>query len=124
LETAKQVIRLQGVELSRLTKKILELTTRLAQLEGKENPEQLRIELAALQEQLKGRQHKVFGDSSERRPREKQAAEPKAKRGHGPREQPDLRQVDHFSELDEEDCSCARCGERLSPIAGVTEDSS
>ena len=122
LETAKQVIKLQGAELARLTTKIAELTQRLAQAEGRNEPKQLAIELTSLQEQLAALQQRVFGDSSERRPSDKPPKDKKPKKGHGPRKQPNLRELDYLFELPEDGRKCSCCGESLEPIAGMTED--
>ncbi len=122
LETAKKVIALQGVELTRLTTRIAELTQRLAHAEGKSVPNQLNLELASLQQQLAVLQHRVFGDSSERRSSDKPPKEKKPKKGHGPRKQPNLRELDYLFELPEDARRCSCCGESLDPIPGMTED--
>lgn len=123
LETAKEVIRLQGAEIERLTRRINEHVAELAKLQGKPVPEQMALELSELQEQLSALQQRVYGDSSEKRPREKEPAEPEQKRGHGPRPQPKLREHVHVCELPEGERDCPGCGQQMTPMAGVTEDS-
>ena len=125
LETAKQMLSLYARENARLNKRILDLTRQLAAAQGKSESEQLQLELSQLQEQLATFQRKVFGDSSEKRPREKkpQTAEPKPQRGHGPREQPQLKSQPVLSELAENERDCPACGMPLQPMKNVTEDS-
>jgi transposase len=125
LDTAKQMLELYARENERLHKKLAELTRKLAAAQGKSESEQLQLELSALQEQLSKFQHKVFGDSTERRPRTEgtQKAEPKAQRGHGPREQVELRTETALHELPEDERACPACGAELEAIPGMTEDS-
>ena len=125
LETAKQVARLALQENDRLNKKIAELTKKLAAAQGQGESEQLKLELSALQEQLSNFQRKVFGESSEQRPKKKAPKKeaPEPRRGHGPRKQTQLHTQDVLHELPEEDRSCPACGEELQAIKGMTEDS-
>ena len=123
LATAKQVARLAIQENARLTKQLAELTARIAELEGKAVPEQLAIQLADLQEQLGNANKRLFGDSSEKRSKEKPAAEKKPQTGHGPTEQHALVEVESFLELDEDQRRCPCCDEELKAIPGVVEES-
>jgi transposase len=125
LATAKQMLSLYAKENARLNTRIMELTRLLAAARGKSESEQLELELSELQEQLANFQRKIFGDSSEKRP---QASKPekatqKPKRGHGPREQPQLRTQPVLMELPEKDRDCPACGKLLQPMKNVTEDS-
>lgn len=123
LETAKQVIKLAMQENERLAKRIAELMAEIAELRGKPVPEQLVIELASKQEQLQALQRKVFGESSERRPKAKPPAEREAQRGHGPNEQPDIEHIERIALLPEAHRVCECCGEPLHELPGLTEDS-
>jgi transposase len=125
LDTAKQMLSLYAKENARLSKRIMDLTRQLAAAHGKSESEQLQLELSELREQLANFQHKVFGDSSEKRSRETKPKKPasKPKRGHGHREQPQLRTQSVLMELPESDRDCPACGEPLQPMKGVTEDS-
>jgi transposase len=127
LETAKQMLSLYAKENARLNKRILDLMRQLAAAQGKTESEQLQLELSQLQEQLANFQRKVFGDSSEKRPREpkpeKAAQEPTPKRGHGPRDQPQLKSQPVLMELPENERDCPACGKQLQPMKNVTEDS-
>ena len=124
LATAKRVMRAQQSRVKTLTEQLLTLTARVALLEGKSVPEQIAIELANIQEQLANANQRLFGDSSEKRPSDKEPVDKAPQRGHGPNEQRDLARVDHYSELAEGDHQCGGCGEKLTPIKGMTEDSS
>lgn len=124
LATAKQVARLAIKENARLTKQLAELTARIALLEGKSVPEQLAIKLAEVQEELENANKRLFGDSTERRSTDKETVESEPQRGHGPTKQHALIEVDDFVDLDQDKQVCPCCNEKLSPIDGVTEDSS
>ncbi|MCP4759529.1 MAG: IS66 family transposase [Planctomycetes bacterium] len=110
-------------EIDRLNTKVLELTQQLAAAKGEDGSDQLLLELALVQEQLKNFQNKVFGESTERRPKEKPPKKPKKKRGHGPRPQPALAQEDVVLELPETERACPKCGDTLKEVPGMTEDS-
>ena len=104
---------------------ITRLQAEIARLKGMD-PEQAQLQLTQLQEQLAAMQQKVFGSSSERRPKDdndqpKPAEKPK--RGHGPREQPSLpvQIFDHV--LAEDDWTCDVCGGQLEELADQWEES-
>ncbi len=67
LQTAKQLLALAFKEIERLNGRIEDLLRRSAVAEGKEEAEQLQLELAHAQEQLANFQRKVFAASSEKR---------------------------------------------------------
>ena len=113
-----------------LIEPMLELLVVILQLDAHEgcaleerNREQL--ELAALQKELEGRTERVFKHTSEKRgAKDEDTGEAKpARKGHGPREQAQLRIVEVVHTLDEADMPCPCCGERLVEIEGETEDS-
>lgn len=126
----KDVVRLRAMamllaqENERLIAKVLELQKRLAVAEGRDRA-QLAMELAALQKELEQRTERVFKHTSEQRgSKEGDDKDPaKAKKGHGPREQAQLRILEVVHTLDEADMPCPCCGERLVAIDGETEDS-
>lgn len=124
LATAKEVARIMLRENTRLTQRLAELTARIALLEGKSVPEQMAIELTNIREQLANANQRLFGNSSEKRSRDKESADKAPQRGHGPNEQRELARVDHYSELDEAKQQCGGCGEKLTAIKDMTEDSS
>jgi transposase len=64
LDTAKQVIRLLEAENERLHQRLQELVVENARLKGQDAHEQLRRELALLQEQMALLQQRLFGASS------------------------------------------------------------
>ncbi len=132
-EVLRQVALLQQQENERLQRRIGELVRRLATLEGKDAEAALQLELTRLREQLAKAQHKLFGRSSEQRPatpvageekekEEKDSSEP-PRRGHGPRPQPTLAQVEVVHELDPPDRLCPACGGALREWPGQFEES-
>lgn len=116
--------RLLEVENERLHKRLAELTGEISELKGEKAPEQLALELSALREQLSQYQRRVYGDSSERRPRDdKPPKETSTTRGHGPTPQDKLPRIDTLVELADDDRVCRVCDGELEAIAGATEDS-
>ena len=114
IEILRQAATLLERENKRLVDKIAELTRELLALKGG-NPEQIKLRLAELEQQLARRNQMLFGDSSERREgaEDKQRDEVKPKepqKGHGPREQPKLPTLEVIHELDEADRICPACG--------------
>lgn len=117
LDTLRQIVRLQDVELERLQARLTEQTKQLAILQGKEPIEQLQLELTKLKEQVARQQRKLFGSSSERRRRKRrnQDKSPKERTQFGHRSQPDLpvETVQHTLSADEQDCTL--CGGKREP---------
>jgi transposase len=96
IETVRSAALLLLAENKRLTQKTLDLTRELLALKGG-SPEQLTLKLVELEEQLAARNRALFGKASEKRKRAgrngtNNATEPQS--GHGPKEQPELRQMD------------------------------
>lgn len=123
VDEAKAYLRMFAVENERLRNRLLELTKELAALKGGDGAQQLSLELERLQEQIANLNQKMFGDSSERRPVEKPKKSRKPKKGHGPRAQPELEQVELRMALADDDRTCPTCGEHMRELAGMTEDS-
>ena len=119
LELLRQTAQLLVAENERLHRRLLQLTKELAQAKGN-TAVQLELEIQRLHEQLQARTRELFGASSEKRNGSQDAqgsAEPKAKRGHGPRAQAQLALVEVVHELDEPDQICPKCGGDLAPWA-------
>lgn len=114
-------------ENQKLHAKIQALAVEIAQLKGQDLSGS-QIELAYLRELLAAREQALFGDSSERRPREggEEPVEEQPKterRGHGPRAQTELPIVEREHELAEDERSCSQCGGQLAEMSGQSEDS-
>jgi transposase len=130
-EVLRQVARLQQQEIEKLHRRLGELAAALAQAKGEDATKALQLELLRLREQLAAREQKLFGRSSEQRrmPGTKasspgDATDPApARRGHGPRSQPELPQLEVVHTLDAPDRACPACGGELVEMAGQSEDS-
>jgi len=125
LEVLRRKAQLLEYENARLHRRLQELTAELARLRG-QDAGRLQLELNLLQDLLARREHALFGDSSEKRPRPEPGLEPPVspppRRGHGPREQPNLPVVEAFHELPPEDRACPVCGGTLEAMGEQTED--
>gem|GEM_PF-305151 len=124
IEVVRQAALILERENQRLVQRNVELTRRLLQAEGRD-PAELQLEIARLEAQLAAARKRLFGDSSEKRPRPTTTAEAEreAKTGHGPREQKQLEVVEEIHVLDEPDRACPSCGEPLAEMAGQYEES-
>jgi transposase len=126
VEILRQAAKLLENENRRLVSQIVELTRELNALKDGD-PEQLRLRIAELEQQIARRNQQLYGDSSERREGTEGkggGAEPKEpQKGHGPREQPKLPIVEVIHELDEPDKICRACGGELQPWEGGFEES-
>jgi len=125
IEVLRQVAVLQDREIQKLHERIKRLIVELARLKGQDGPQALALELEHLKELLAQRERALFGDSSEKRPREgtSETNEPIPQRGHGPRSQPVLPIVEQIHELPESDRACPVCGGTLAEMGDQTEDS-
>ena len=117
LGVAKQVATLALAENERLYARLEALTKQLAELEGKKSPEQLELELIRIKEQMMALQRQMFGSSSEKRPRESDAAPATPAPPHGPREQRKLRLEEHVHELSPGERCCVGCGREMVEFA-------
>ena len=126
-ERLRQIALLLRAENDRLHSRLAELARQLAEARGEDAVRALQLELKLLQEQLAARNRTLFGASSERRSRPADDGQPKdearARRGHGPRQQPQLPLVEHVHVLDEPDRACPKCGGDLREWQGQFEDS-
>jgi hypothetical protein len=91
-------------ENERLRQRVLELQRKVLELQGKgDDPQQLRLRLAELEQQLAVRIRMLFGLKSERSGNQtwQQPDESKVNKGHGHREQPALPILEQKHDLDE-----------------------
>lgn len=112
-------------EVRMLHRRITEQVKEIAQLRG-DGQADLELEVQLLNEKLALQQKRLFGDSSERRPKPEEAAPPKPRKERsrsGPRPQPELSIVDRECPFDEADRICPKCGEGMPDMAGQSEDS-
>lgn len=103
-----------------------DLVREIAALRGHCEAGRLQLELEGLREQMAKMQRRLFAESSEQRPhpQEPAVAEPApVRRGHGPREQPQLPVVEQLHELESEKRCCPACSGELTPMNGQFEDS-
>lgn len=128
-ERLRQIALLLEKENRHLHRRLAELTAKLAAATGADAIAQLQLELKLLHEQLAKKNQALFGRSSEKRPKgeagdapEKGAASTE-RRGHGPREQKALPQVEQIHLLDEPDRVCPGCGGELREMKGQYEES-
>jgi transposase len=124
IDILRQAARLLEKENDRLVQEVLRLKQRMMELEGGD-PEQLKLKLQELEQQLAIRNKKLFGDSSEKRPGDKGKGngDKKAQTGHGPRQQPELLEIPVVHELDKPDEICPHCGGHLTEWPGQFEES-
>ena len=107
----------------KLVRLIAKMKKELHALRGGD-PEQLKLAIADLEQQLAKRNQMLFGDKSEKRPG---AKEPKAEKppqtGHGPRQQLLLPEIEQVHLLDQADQVCSSCGGGLELWEGQHEAS-
>lgn len=127
LEILRRKALLLEYENTHLHRRLQELTSELACLQGRDTS-QLELELTRLQDLIARRNQALFGDSSEKLPRQEQpygpaSVDPPApRRGHGRREQPNLPVLEKVHELPVDERSCHVCGGTLEEMSGQTED--
>jgi transposase len=124
IELLRQTAMLLEAENARLHQRLVQLTRELAEAKGA-TATQLELEIKYLQEQLAARTRKIFGASSEKRPRDgkEDEAEKAPRQGHGPRAQRELAVVEEIHDLDEADRMCPKCGGDLKSWEGQFEES-
>ena len=107
----------------KLVRLIAKMKKELHALRGGD-PEQLKLAIADLEQQLAKRNQMLFGDKSEKR---SSSDEPKAEKapqtGHGPRQQPLLPEIEQVHLLDQADQVCSSCGGSLEVWEGQHEAS-
>ena len=121
-----ELLRKAALMLQEDNKKLLRLISKLKkelhELKGGD-PEQLKLQIADLEQQLAKRNKMLFGDKSEKRRRDKADKDKPAQTGHGPRPQPALPEVEQIHVLDEADRTCSACGGQLEAWDGQFEES-
>jgi transposase len=123
-ETLQQAAILLEKTVINLHKENARLRAENARLRGRDVSPQMELEL--LREQLAAMQRKLYGASSEKSPRLDKSAEdtPKApRRGHGPKQQPDLPIEEVRHTLAEEQRICSVCGEAMVEFGENAEES-
>jgi transposase len=120
----RQIAILLDRENRRLHQRNRNLTIRNAELEGADAAA-IQLEIEQLQELLAQRERTIFGDSSERRPREASSspAEPSKQTGHGPTEQLGLLEAEELLELPNDQRTCPTCSGSLEEMTGQAEES-
>ena len=107
-------------------KKLMQLLAKLKKklhaLEGGD-PEQLRLQIAGLEQQLAKRNHLLFGDKTEKRGTKQTETEKPVQIGHGPRSQPLLPELEQVHLMDAADKVCTKCGGELEIFQGQHEAS-
>ena len=115
IEQLRQVAQLLEKENARLHKRLDEMTRELAELKGQDAERQLAFEIEKLQSQLANMQKMLFGSTSEKRRGdqgendESDKKEEEKRKGHGPKEQPELPHVSETYELDQNERVCEYC---------------
>ena len=122
VEVLRQVATLLDQENRRLHETIHKLQVEVARLKGADAAS-LQLQIDQLQELLAQRERRLFGSSSERRPRgngEEPAPQTAPQTGHGPTAQPELPIVEQVHELPEPG-AIAILGERLVELRELVE---
>jgi transposase len=125
LEVLRQVAMLLDRENERLLEKLSKLTQEIARLKGAEGAT-LQLEIDQLKQLLAQREHRLFGLSSEKRPRthgEVPVPEKAPQTGHGPTPQPELAILEQVHELPETQKACPSCGGDLVALGEQCEES-
>ena len=123
-DTLQQAAILLEKTVINLQKENARLRAEVARLRGQDVSPQMELDL--LREQLASLQRKVFGASSERRPRSDDAnvvEAPQQRRGHGPRPQPDLPFEVVTHTMSEEERTCSICGQVMAEMGDQVEES-
>ncbi|MDI1437703.1 IS66 family transposase, partial [Polyangium sorediatum] len=116
-------------ENQRLAKEIIKLTAELIALKGGDS-EQMKLRIAALEQQIAQKNRLLFGKTSERRANGEGGAPPEPpeppkppQKGHGPKAQLSLPIEEVVHKLDEADKVCKSCGGALVEWEGQFETS-
>lgn len=118
-------VRLAILEREYFKQRAKELREELDRLKGLTPAEQLEFQQMKQAEHLAKLRHKIFGDSSERRPSpHPPGAEPatKPKTGHGPTPQLRLEAREEHHRLPDDQRTCPACSGTLEEMGEVTED--
>jgi transposase len=123
-EVLRQAAILLEAENRRLLARVMDLTRALIAAQGNDRVA-LQLEIESLQAQLEKRNRMLFSPSSERRHGEGgEDPKPRApQKGHGPREQKELRLVVEHHVLDEADRVCIMCKGSLEEMGAQADES-
>ncbi|MRG91670.1 IS66 family transposase [Polyangium spumosum] len=128
-EILRQAALLLERENQRLAKEIIKLTAELIALKGGDS-EQMKLRIAALEQQIAQKNRLLFGERSERRANGEGDAPPEPpeppkppKKGHGPKAQLSLQIEEVVHKLDDADKVCKSCGGALVEWEGQFETS-
>lgn len=124
VEVLRQVAVLLDRENQRLYDRLQKLTLENARLKGAD-AETLQLEIEHLKELLAQRERRLFGRSSEKRPRTKDQESEESKEpqtGHGPTAQPELPVVERLHNLPEPEGACPSCGGDLVALGEQFEE--
>lgn len=125
IEVLRQVATLLDQENLRLHEKLHKLQLEVARLKGADAAS-LQLQIDQLKELLAERERRLFGRSSEKRPRtngHEPAPETTPQSGHGPTAQPELPIVEQVHELAQTEQACPSCGGDLVPLGEQCEES-
>lgn len=122
IEILRRAAKLLEAENLVMAKTILKLKRELQKLKGKRSNE-LRKQIADLEEQLANRNHALFGESSEKGPRGKMYGPKVRQPGHGRREQPELDKIVETHTTHDSDTYCDLCGGEVEEWTGQFEES-
>jgi transposase len=122
-EVLRQAVALLEAENRRLLARVTELTRQLLVAQGRDRVA-LQMEIEQLQADLEKKNRMLFGQSSERRGGEAGTEkEREPQRGHGPREQKQLRIVVEAHALEDSARICAACNGSLEEMGDLAEES-
>ena len=108
----QQAVRLLEHENARLVREVGKLVQEIAELRGQDGA-YVQLRLAQLEQQLALLQKKLFGASSERKPRQTEPGQKPKRRGHGPRQQKNLPVLPRRHELPAAALVCEVCGKTM-----------
>jgi transposase len=121
LETLRQIALLVDNQNQRLVDENVRLRVALARAQGVEDTEQLELSIL---KQLEATRESIFRiDEKRDEKKARRKKKNKSKKGHGPREQPQLPVVEKVLELAEEQRKCTVCAGELEEMTGQYEDS-
>jgi len=123
-DTLREIALFQQRQLELLTNQLNAIRRRIEEAAREDAQLIFLSEVGKLEQQVAKLEQRAFGDSSERRPSSRPAAEEPAAptRGHGPRQQ-ELPVEEKIHALPEGERDCPSCGGTLAEWPGQTEDS-
>lgn len=116
------MVKMQLRESERLKKELIAAHAQL-KVKSEQKAEQLALKLAQIERQHAAALQRLFGSTSERRPRDKKPAARAPQKGHGPRRQPQLPTIEKLHELEENERVCDLCSKPMAKWEGQFEES-